>query len=316
MNTEIDTFVRQGDRCPLCQSGALRSRIVLAHDSATPCTMAVLHCSACDLAWQWPPARDAEESRRFFQASYAEGQEGTYFDKSVKREIASLELEFLDVVRPAKGTLLDVGSGDGTLAELAFKDGWSVDAVDPAGPLRDETSAGGWLRLRNGTLADIDQNARFDAITLWDVIEHVEKPLDLIADCRHRLGPGGWLVIETGNFGSTARVTGGRTWWGFQLDHRWYFNPATLERLLRQAGFDEFRLCGRMLRPWGVTDGGYGGPSALLHLIAALRSPWRIPGILGDYRDLVSLGRRYPKTAGLEIFALAARIGSRECAGG
>jgi len=278
--------------------------------------MAVLHCPACDLAWQWPPARDAEASRRFFQASYAEGQAGTYFDRSVKRGIALLELEFLDTVRPAKGTLLDVGSGDGTFAETAFQNGWSVEAVDPAGPLKAETSATGWLKLRTGTLADIDQDARFDAVTLWDVIEHVEKPFDLIAECRRYLAPGGWLVIETGNFGSTARVTGGRTWWGFQLDHRWYFNPETLESLLRRAGFDEFRLCSRMLRPWGVTDGRYEGPSALLHLVAALRSPWRIAGIIRDYRDLASLGCRYPGTAGLEIFALAARIGSGGCSSG
>ena len=45
-------------------------------------------------------------------------------------------------------------------------------------------------------------DATYDIVTLWDVIEHVEDPLGLLISAMAHLRPGGWLVVETGNYQS------------------------------------------------------------------------------------------------------------------
>ena len=236
------------------------------------------------------------------------GTVGSYFGKAKKREICALEMEFVNSLVPARGSLLDVGSGAGTFVEVAFECGWDAYGVDPAGPEIEESAEGRVLRLFSGTLADLKKDARFDVVTMWDVVEHLERPLELIVECKDRIVPGGWLVIETGNFHSTGRVLGGKEWWGYQHDHRWYFSPGTLQKLLRSAGCVNFRLCERTLRPWVKKAGNFEGPSKLSYLLATAKRPWKTFKNIDEFKRLSALRRRYPDSANLQIFTLAAQF--------
>jgi len=91
----------------------------------------------------------------------------------------------------------------------------------------------------------------FDVVTLWDVIEHVEDPAELLVRVRERLRPDGFVVIETGNYLSAGRIEMGAQWWCNQVDHRWYFSPDTCMQLLEQVGFGEFELERRAPRARG-----------------------------------------------------------------
>lgn len=300
-------FSPSSTECPLCGARTLRRRRVVAFDSPTSETLLIRACRHCNFAWQWPLARTAKESKSYFELQFAAGASGTYFDKSIKREIAALELDFVESLDAAKGRLLDVGSGDGTFSIVAFERGWSVVGIDPAGPTLELERDGRSCRLMRGQLADLADHGRFDIVTLWDVIEHVEAPLDLIEECMRWLTPTGWLIVETGNFGSTQRVERGARWWAFQLDHRWYFTPSVLRQLLLKAGLSEIRPCSHELRPdvSAITD--YRGPSLLRYALKALRRPWATANLIAEYHDLASLAKFESSTAKLGIFALAAR---------
>lgn len=281
---------------------------VLANDVSTSLPMTVLQCTKCDFAWQWPLLRSANESKDYFQKNYTTTEEGSYFDKTKKREICALEIEFVNSLVTDRRSLLDVGSGDGTFVEMAFERGWTAYGVDPAGPEKEEMVDGRSLRLLKGTSADLGGDARFDVITMWDVVEHLEKPLDLIADCKNRLVPGGWLVLETGNFQSTGRVLAGKKWWCYQSDHRWYFTPTSLRKVLMLAGFSKFRLCKRTFRPWTREEGHYEGPSVRSFLLGTIKRPWRALRNMDQFKQLATLSRAYPESATLQIFSLAAQV--------
>jgi len=252
--------------------------------------------------------RSTDESIEYFQNSYTTAKESSYFDKTKKREICNLEMEFVNSLVTERGSVLDVGSGDGSFAQAAFEDGWTSYALDPAGPEREETVDGRSLRMMRGILADLERDARFNLITMWDVVEHLERPLDLILDSKNHLVPGGWLVIETGNFQSTGKVLGRKNWWCYQYDHRWYFNPTSLQELLARAGFSRFRLCRQTLRPWVGGDGKYKGPSRRNYLLRSFKRPWKTLRNVDEFKQLAALSREYPDTANLQIFALAAQL--------
>jgi 2-polyprenyl-3-methyl-5-hydroxy-6-metoxy-1,4-benzoquinol methylase len=303
MNLELS-----GENCPLCRGDLLVQRKVFAFDTDKPDEMTVMECGRCEFAWQWPLTRSTDESVEFFEKNYSLTEEDSYFDKSKKREVCAMEIEFLNSLVPARGRLLDTGSGNGTFAEVAFEDGWTSYGLDPAGPEIEEHADGRQLRLQKGVHSDLDVDEQFDVITMWDVVEHLERPLDVIDECKSRLTPGGWLVLETGNFQSTGRILGGQNWWCFQSDHRWYFTPRSLEEILKRSGFSNFHLCKQTLRPWVKKEEVYHGPSVWSYLVKTLKRPWKLPNNVNEFRLLAGLARAYPETANIQIFTLAAQL--------
>ena len=89
--------------------------------------------------------------------------------------------------------------------------------------------------------------ASFDVIVLNHVLEHIEEPLGLLRSLGNLLGPQGKLFIEVPNVRSArarlshqipSRKCGfDERYRAFPI-HLWYFSPATLARLLRNAGLD------------------------------------------------------------------------------
>jgi 2-polyprenyl-3-methyl-5-hydroxy-6-metoxy-1,4-benzoquinol methylase len=134
--------------------------------------------------------------------------------------------------------LLDVGCSNGAVVAAAQELGFSAEGVDTAElAILDGQRRG--LKLHCGFLADIAlDEARFDAITLYEVIEHVPDSYALIAECARLLKPRGVLLIGTGNVDSWTRVIRqGR--WDFlnsHVGHVNFFSPGSLKVLAPRVG--------------------------------------------------------------------------------
>jgi len=140
----------------------------------------------------------------------------------------------------AGGQLLDVGAGFGHFARAAAEY-FDVVGLEPS-PFAVE-----WARrhlaapLEVGTL---DRRAggyqrRFDAITMFDVIEHLDDPRAALQNCYRCLAPGGRLFLSTPNFGSLVARLLGRHWYYLDLEqHVSLFSASNLTRLLADSGFD------------------------------------------------------------------------------
>ncbi len=290
----------------------------MAHDFPSDgVRLSVYECKDCFLAWQYPVDRSAEESRAFFEQNYYQTPSTEYFQKGRKAEIARLELGFVEsmVGRPESGPpprLLDIGGGDGSFARLAFAAGWSVTMLDPAARETVECGPGETtLRIGRGTVDYLTGATKFDVVTLFDVIEHVPEPVALIERCRALLDDGGHLIIETGNYQSIDRIVSRRNWWGFQLDHRWYFTPDVLASVLRHAGFTDIETADRVLRPDAPVVTPYGGPSTARLLKGLVRRPWRAIDRLAIHHELRRAAARWPTTCRLGIFAISGRLPRR-----
>jgi SAM-dependent methyltransferase len=85
----------------------------------------------------------------------------------------------------------------------------------------------------------------FDAITMWDVLEHVHQPLVVIDAAARLLRPGGVLVVNHPNTASIDRRLFGRFWMGYELPRHLYLYPGDLlRRLMAERGLVEIeRRC-------------------------------------------------------------------------
>jgi hypothetical protein len=77
-----------------------------------------------------------------------------------------------------------------------------------------------------------------DVVALWDTIEHLSHPTRALANIRNLLHPGGILALSTGDYGSFVRHVTGRRWRLFaDPTHNFFFDHATLQKLLDESGF-------------------------------------------------------------------------------
>lgn len=136
------------------------------------------------------------------------------------------------------GHLLDVGCSAGIFLTLASEAGWSVFGVEPS----DWLSARARSRFGARVLSTSFEKAAFrrqsfDAITFWDVLEHLADPVGSVNKAAHLVRPGGVLALNVPNIESAiARLMGYR--WPLLLpEHIFYFSRRALQMLLEQHGF-------------------------------------------------------------------------------
>ena len=86
---------------------------------------------------------------------------------------------------------------------------------------------------------------KFDLITLWHVIEHLEKPREVLAKLTTRLKRDGLMIISTPNSDSFGLRLGRDSW--FHLDtprHLQIFNQYNLGNLLKDFGLKIIKVKG------------------------------------------------------------------------
>jgi 2-polyprenyl-3-methyl-5-hydroxy-6-metoxy-1,4-benzoquinol methylase len=183
--------------------------------------------------------------------------------------------KILEVIRAFKsgGALLDIGAGSGILVEQALNISYAAIGIEPSIALSCTAQQLG-LPVRTGTLPQPDFRARFDIVTLIDVIEHVESPLALILEASAAMKSDAICVIVTPDVSSiVARLMRGK-WWHYRAAHIGYFSQMTLGRLLNRAGFDIVTT----RRPGWYFPASYLAERVMQYLPAGLRV--KLPAVL------------------------------------
>jgi SAM-dependent methyltransferase len=139
-------------------------------------------------------------------------------------------------VRP--GRILDVGCASGLFLRHALQSGWDVTGIEPSESLcaKARTNLGGQGEIQWATLEDACLMGGFDAITLWDVLEHVPDPRSFLCVCRGLLRHGGYLFLNVPDLGSLEARILGRRWPLLLPEHLNYFNRNSLWLCGERAG--------------------------------------------------------------------------------
>jgi 2-polyprenyl-3-methyl-5-hydroxy-6-metoxy-1,4-benzoquinol methylase len=227
------------DKCPnQCSEPLVASGLVVPGGELNRCDACGQLVSACDAAqlhegnkeWDryegtWPSPRDHARFRRRRKRDFR------LISRLVGKPFADMRL-------------LDVGCSNGAVVAAAQEFGFQAEGVDTAALAVIDGKQRG-LKLHCGYLAEIAfEDARFDAITLYEVIEHVPDSYALIAECARLLKPDGVLLIGTGNADSWTRVIRkGR--WDFlnsHVGHVNFFSPGSLKVLAPRVGLAVARV--------------------------------------------------------------------------
>ncbi len=194
----------------------------------------VVDCPRCALRYLSPRVA-REDLPRLYEESYWDGGGTAGGYASYAEMEALLAKTFAKRLRwlgaPAPGArLLDVGCGPGAGLDAAKAAGWEAWGLDLSADAVVRAQARHGSRVARGTLEDASFPAGFfDAITLFDVVEHVYEPRRLAAALASFLKPHGSVLIATPNVSSLlARATGPR-WVSYKIpEHVTFFSRKTL----------------------------------------------------------------------------------------
>jgi 2-polyprenyl-3-methyl-5-hydroxy-6-metoxy-1,4-benzoquinol methylase len=275
--------------CYLCASP--RTHLVVANPEYS-----YVHCAACGYRRK-DRLPTAEEEDRLYEDSY-------YTDRGIQVDLQSLSTLMRTLIegRVGKvtelnggpGRLLDVGAGTGLFIEASIRAGWEAAGVDTSAAAVRIAQRITRARVIRGGIEDVLESG-FDAVTLWDVLEHLPDPRSSLVKVRGLLRPGGLVAISLPNVdGLKARLLGTR-WRYFQREvgHISHFSPKTLVAVLGQAGFVPVYVRSAGLvnlgKPFGLSPEAVTEHHRVLSNIQAVAD--RAPGAFDLGENLVAYAR-------------------------
>lgn len=135
----------------------------------------------------------------------------------------------------SQGKLLDIGAGTGDFVRTAKKKGWYATGVEPEAKARDRAGEKGIFLYENQNKV----TEKYDAITLWHVLEHIPQLEEQILFLKNHLENKGVLIIAVPNYRSKDAQHYGSYWAAYDVPrHLWHFSQESIRLLFEEKGFE------------------------------------------------------------------------------
>ena len=178
-----------------------------------------------------------ENTEEFYKTEYRKSYKGVHRPKPkhvYRAGKIAIERYFrLSQYLPNEANCLDAGSSSGEFVYLLNQRGFRAQGVEANLPYAEYSESELNLSVTKSPFSEFKTEDKFDLITMFHVLEHLENPVRDLSYLGGFLKPGGKLVIEVPNI----------LYPNMAFSHKWHpghlfsFSDKTLSLLLGQAGF-------------------------------------------------------------------------------
>lgn len=229
--------------CPVCGTAGI-SKVITATDYTVSLEkFDIFQCSGCQLRFT-QNAPDASSIGKYYKSenyiSHTNTSKGIVNRMyQLVRNIANSQKRKL-VERTTglkKGVLLDIGSGTGYFTAEMSKTNWDVTGLEPDADARKIAQ-----ELNNFKLDPIEKfyqlpAGKFDAITLWHVLEHVHELKSYVKHFKTLLKDQGKLYVAVPNYQSLDAEVYKEHWAAYDVPrHLYHFSPNAMKILMEAEG--------------------------------------------------------------------------------
>ena len=220
--------------CPVC--GSIRFRVVYragsyhCRDLRPQATIA--KCAVCGTAYLNDAVHSFQENLYAYYERFA--------GRSMEELVSPLTLaSYHRVLRRLRKhcflqSILDVGCGKGEFVWAAIGQGYEVEGLELSAEAVSVALSNALPVKQQDLFCREFDDRRWSAITMFEVLEHLDHPMSMIKRVTDLLEPGGILYLTTPNYNSLDRLILGRNWDVFHPEHITYFSTHGLARLVRK----------------------------------------------------------------------------------
>jgi SAM-dependent methyltransferase len=199
----------------------------------------LVRCPSCSVVWLSHPPEPAEMHLHYTDAYHkliSAAGENSPVRWGFRKE-ALMQYK-------QSGALLDLGCSSGSFLTFMRSEPWKLYGIEisPEGAKTAEEQSKAQVFVGNILDAPFTRES-FDAITCFDVLEHLYEPRQVIALIGEWLKPGGIFYVLVPNVDSAEARVFGSYWHGLELPrHLFHYSPASLKYLAESAGLREVSL--------------------------------------------------------------------------
>lgn len=217
----------------------------------------VYRCKSCQVAIT-QPLPTARELLDFYQSGYylkTVTQEKLDKRLSVSQQRALSQFKFIEQYLPkSKGIkkALDLGCSDGSLLFILDQHGFDVWGYEPDAQMAqfvNKKLSKGQDKVKNQMFpGDKIEKNTYDLICSSHLFEHIVDPITHLKQIKISLKSNGYLFMEIPN--QYGRLKDFLCPGAKNLGHLYYYSPDSMERLLKNNGFEVIHLstCGRNVK--------------------------------------------------------------------
>ena len=233
--------------CPICEGNKLRPFIFCKDNLVSHETFKVDQCESCGFRFTNPRPSEIE-SGKYYQSeeyvSHSETNKGITnkmygaIKKYTLRQKVKLINELSERRNNAIKHILDIGCGSGSFLNVCKNDGWIVTGIEPSEiARRNAKSKFGIEPLSAEKLFEIKEK-KFDVITLWHVLEHINQLYKTIDQINKVLFDNGTLIVAVPNCNSYDAQKYGDGWAAWDLPrHIYHFTKKDIIAIFNKLGF-------------------------------------------------------------------------------
>jgi SAM-dependent methyltransferase len=194
----------------------------------------LVRCLSCGLV-RSDPAADPERIARIYERST--------FDYGGEVENLATTyggyLRDLERFGARRGSLLEIGCGNGFFLEEALRQGYAdAHGVEPSSEAVARASAAIRQRIVVGVIRPgLFPAESFDVICLFQVLDHFPDPAAVLDECLTMLKPGGLVLCLNHNVDAVSARLLGEESPIVDVEHTYLFGPRTLRLLFERLGF-------------------------------------------------------------------------------
>ncbi len=225
--------------CPYCKKN--NGKFLFRSYSFDHISYSFLQCHSCQCIHLHPIPGEEVLEKAYSEQYYGEGE--SKFIKPVEKFIGYFLVQRARLVhslRRGEGRVLDIGCGNGKfLQNLCSLGEYEAHGVERPGNSAERAKKIAGLNIHEGEFENIQLDQSFDAVTMFNVFEHLADPAAVLDKIDILLKKGGHLVITVPNINGTQALLFKGFW--FHLDvprHMFFFKPGRFYELMLSRGYN------------------------------------------------------------------------------